>query len=105
MGAIEKKLAGYTWMVLEVHIKDNNLSVSMQQIATDMALAHANAVIRDPNNLLSSQQVATYHHTVFAKYDIPPGIFGGTHNPIAPKGALPPAGSYDFMWCRGCDSN
>lgn len=31
------------------------------------------------HNLLSPQQVADYHHSVFGNHGIPAYIFGGTH--------------------------
>ena len=102
-GFVEKGLANYTWYRLESYINNNDLTVSMEQIGAELALAHASAVMNDPNNLLNSAQVAAYHHSVFAVHNIPARIFGGTHNPL-PVGPTPPADLYDFMWCRGCDA-
>jgi hypothetical protein len=100
-----KVSAKYTWYKLESYISSNKLTVSMEQIGAELALAHANSVMSDTNSLLSPEQVAAYHHTVFANHDIPAGIFGGTHNPINPSGWIPPASTYSGRWCAGCDSS
>ena len=113
---LEIGAAKYTWYTLSSYIADNNLSVSMEQIGAELALAHANAVNGDTrgiSNLLSPQQVADYHHAVFSNNGIAPHVFGGTL-PI-PMVSVPSstgwspvmfnANAYSGMWCAGCDSN
>lgn len=114
-GLSEKLAAAYTWRNLSSHISDNGLTVSMEQIGAELALAHANAVIGDGrgiSNLLSPTQVAGYHHSVFRGHGIPAHVFGGTHK--VPFVSVPVQGgwgsvmfdanTYSGLWCKGCDS-
>jgi RHS repeat-associated protein len=111
----EKLAAGHTWSDLSSYISDNGLTVSMEQIGAELALAHANAVIGDGRgiaNLLSPAQVADYHHSVFRGHGIPAHIFGGTHKvpfvSVPVQGGWGPvmfdANTYSGLWCKGCDS-
>ncbi|MFG0573945.1 FG-GAP-like repeat-containing protein [Shewanella sp. yb_14] len=113
-GILERLAAAHTWSDLEGYIQGNDLSVTMEQIGAELALAHAQAVMGDTRsiaNLLSPQQVTDYHHAVFTNHGIPAHIFGGTH---AIPGAYVPsamgwspvmfeANTYSSMWCQGCD--
>ena len=107
--------ARYTWGRLRAHIADNGLNVSMEQISSELAFAHAQAVMGDTSGvqgLLSPGQVASYHHQVFGRHNIPASMFGGTMGvpgvrvPV-PRGWAQPtfsATTYSNLWCRGCDS-
>ncbi|PAJ71963.1 hypothetical protein CJF42_23815 [Pseudoalteromonas sp. NBT06-2] len=111
---VEKLAAAHTWSDLEGYIQGNDLSISMEQIGAELALAHAQAVMGDTSgisNLLNPQQVADYHHAVFANHGIPAHIFGGTHsipgvyvpNATGWSPVMFDANSYSNMWCNGCD--
>ena len=111
----ERLAASHTWSDLSSYISDNNLNVSMEQIGSELALAHARTVMKDTQGvpgLLSPKQVADYHHSVFANHKIPANIFGGTHT--VPFVRVPsPSGwsevmfspeTYSDRWCKGCDT-
>lgn len=115
-GLSEKLAAAYTWRNLSSYIFGNGLTVSMEQIGVELALAHANAVIGDGRgiaNLLSPTKVADYHHSVFRGHRIHAHIFGGTHKvpfvSVPVQGGWGPvmfdANTYSGMWCKGCDSS
>jgi hypothetical protein len=40
--------------------------------------AHASAIDADPNHVLSAQQIADYHWSVFANYGLGAETFGGS---------------------------
>jgi hypothetical protein len=111
---IERLAAAYTWSDLKGYIDSNDLNVTMEQVGAELALAHAQAVMGDTSgisSLLSPQQVADYHHAVFANHGIPAHIFGGTHsipgvyvpNATGWSPVMFDANSYSNMWCNGCD--
>ncbi|MEJ2404678.1 MAG: hypothetical protein P8171_10365 [Candidatus Thiodiazotropha sp.] len=117
----ERLAAQHTWSDLSSYIEDHKLPVTMQQIGLELARAHAQAVMSDDkgaHHLLSPHQVADYHHNVFAQHDIPPHLFGGTHqigghwylpdvSIPAPGGWAPTrfdANTYSGLWCKGCDT-
>ena len=110
--------ARYTWGRLRAYIADNGLNVSMEQISSELAFAHAQAVMGDMGDtsgipgLLSPGQVASYHHQVFGRHKIPASMFGGTMGvpavrvPVSGGWAQPifSATTFSNFWCRGCDS-
>jgi hypothetical protein len=112
---LERIAAGHAWSDLESYIGENELDVTMGQIGAELGLAHAVAVMGDSQgiaNLLSPQQVADYHYSVFEQHGVPAYLFGGTH---AVPGVLVPvpggwapaifdANTYSGMWCERCDS-
>lgn len=118
----ERAAAAHTWSDLKNYIKDNHLNVSMEEIGLSLAKAHAKMVDADQlgkPHLLSPQQVADYHHEVFAQYGIPAHIFGGTHQ-VGGHWYLPTvdvpnsrgwqptmfdANTYSKLWCEGCDTS
>jgi len=111
---IERLAADYTWAKLEEYISKNNLPVTMQRIAAELALAHAVTVMNDRrgiSNLLSLTEIAEYHHTVCGKHSIPPHLFGGTLAIPYLAGRSGGLGflvadpkTYSNLWCNGCDS-
>ena len=78
-------------------------AVDLNQVGIDIMRAHVDALDLDETGiigLLSSRQVAIYHHAVFSNFGLPATTFGGT--PIT--GTLAETSLTAFIWCGGCDS-
>ena len=76
--------------------------LNIDQVRVDLMRAHVAAVDADTRGvigLLTPQQVAAYHHSVFDGYGLPSTAFGGT--PFT--GALREARVTRAIWCRDCD--
>jgi hypothetical protein len=84
--------------------QDEWIEDQLRQIQVAVAVEHWNVASKDLKNIkgnLRADQIAIYHHNVFAKFELPPEAFGGTI-----VGGSP----YDFpnimllpLWCLECD--
>ena len=80
-----------------------NGDLDLNKVGVKLMNAHVKSVDLDDrgiSGLLSPRQIATYHHKVFEKYNLPPTTFGGT--PFT--GNLIEANITRNFWCRGCDT-
>ncbi|MGR4068621.1 RHS repeat-associated core domain-containing protein [Billgrantia sp. C5P2] len=77
-------------------------SIDIDSVRLDLMNAHIDAVNNDTAGvlgLLNPQQIAVYHHEVFAEYGLPSTAFGGT--PLT--GSVWEADATRVVWCGGCD--
>lgn len=82
--------------------RDRGLAVDLNVIGVRLMQAHVRAIVNDGRGtvgLLNPQQIAGYHHQVFADFGLPPTAFGGT--PI--MGRLWEADATRRFWCNRCD--
>ncbi|MDZ4380601.1 MAG: hypothetical protein U0942_04595 [Parvibaculum sp.] len=94
-GAVNNRLQSFA-------IYTTGSALDLDNVRVQVMRAHVAAVDMDVQGipgLLSPQQIATYHHSVFAGYGLPARAFGGT--PFT--GALSEADATRWIWCRGCD--
>lgn len=76
--------------------------LNIDEVRVSLMNAHVDAVSSDTSGvigLLNPEQIATYHHDVFADYGLPTTTFGGT--PFT--GAVGEAKWTRPFWCYGCD--
>ncbi len=95
---------------MEDYIKEHGIDVTKEQIALELANAHAEMVDMDKegvHHLLDPYQVTHYHWEVFKKYNIPHYIFGGSVrvNPFSDDSPVHPTDLLAFLWCSGCDED
>ena len=79
------------------------LTVNLEEVGIALMRAHVRAVDADKDGvmyLLSPDQVALYHHEVFASFGLPKNTFGGTSSGNLWETSLTRVG-----WCLGCDWN
>lgn len=76
-----------------------SVSVDLTTVGFDVIEGHVD-VTEIVQSKLSAQQIAQYHHTVFAAYGLPPTTFGGT--PFG-DGDVAQANRTKIIWCRSCD--